>query len=119
MHGRPSTSRRTRPSFRSPMPVTVPRRRLSTPGGLDELEGHPQHGVQVGDGDLLLGRVDVLHAVREVDARQTTGVEDVRVGTPAHFDGLRREARAFQSLEGKAYRRVVATEAITAISLFH
>src|SRR5919106_3090915 len=119
MHARPSTSRRTRPSFRSPMPVTVPRRRLSTPGGLDELEGHPQHGVEVGDGDLLLGRVDVLHAVREVDARQATGVEDVRVGAPAHFDGLRREARAFEGLEGKAYRRALGAWAISAISLFH
>src|SRR5207245_1316567 len=60
--GAPSTSRRTRPSNRSPTAVTRPRRRLRvTTRRVHERQRHLDHPVQVVDGDLLVGRVDVRH----------------------------------------------------------
>ena len=36
---------------------------------VDERERHLDHALEVGDGDVLVGRVDLHHPVREVDAR--------------------------------------------------
>src|SRR5919108_117388 len=49
MQARPSTSRRTSPRRRSPTAVTLPRRRLSTSGGVDDLERAPRRR---GDDDV-------------------------------------------------------------------
>src|SRR5919109_4869664 len=116
MHARPSTSRRTRPSFRSPMLVTVPRRRLSTACGLDELERHSEHPVQVVHRDLLVGCVDVSHPVGEVHAGEAALVEDVRVRPAADFHGSRRETCAFERGEGQPYRGIVGTKTVAAVA---
>ena len=54
--------------------------RRSSSGGVEQREGHIDHGLQVGDGDVLVGRVDVRHPVRQVDALEAAIVEDVGVG---------------------------------------
>ncbi len=51
--------------------------------GLDERERDLDHRIQVVHGDVLVGRVDLHHPVREVHAREATGVEDVRVRAAA------------------------------------
>src|SRR6187551_2282459 len=84
--GRPSTSSRTSPSWRSVTPVTEPRRRLSTAGGLDELERDVEHRLEVGNGDVLGRGVHQHHPVGEVHARNATRVEHVRVGSAADVD---------------------------------
>src|SRR5690242_9188382 len=64
-HATPSTSRRTSASTRSRTAETRPRLRLSGIGrGVDERKRHLDHLVQVGDGDPLVGGVDVRHPVR-------------------------------------------------------
>src|SRR5947199_9905657 len=68
-HAAPSTSSRINASWRSLIAETRPRRRLSgIARGLDERQRHLDHRVQVGDGDPLVGRMDVGHPVRDVYA---------------------------------------------------
>ena len=50
---------------------------------LDERERHLDHPFEVGHGDVLVGRVDLHHPVREVHALQATRVEHVRVRAAA------------------------------------
>ena len=51
--------------------VTVPRLRLSgISGGVDQGERHVDHRVQIVNGDVLLGGVDLCHPVREIEAGQ-------------------------------------------------
>src|SRR5581483_9668010 len=79
-HTTPSTSSRTSPSCRSRIAVTRPR--LSD-SGIDQRQRHVDHALEVVDRDPLVRRVDVDHAVREVDALEAALVEDVRVGRAA------------------------------------
>src|SRR6266542_6367503 len=80
MHGTPSTSKRTSSGIRSTTALTQPRRRLSAIArGVDQAERDLDHRLQIVDGDPLGRRVDVDHAVREVDALEAAFVEDVRV----------------------------------------
>src|SRR5512132_2512093 len=65
----PSTSIRASPSSSSTTAVTVPRRRLSgirLAGHVYKGERDVDHPLEVGHGDVLVGRVDVGHAVGEV-----------------------------------------------------
>src|SRR5918999_4471160 len=120
MHGRPSTSRRTSPSSRCITAVTVPRRRLSIvrmDAELDELERDTDHALQVGDRNMLVRRVHLLHPVREVDAREAPGVEHVRVGAAAAVDGLRSDAGTFDPLARSPKHRLVEVESVSGIAL--
>src|SRR5918994_7272056 len=80
MQGTPSTSRRTSPSTRSTIAVTIPRLSVS---GIDDRERDLDHRLEVVHGDVLVGRVDLRHPVGEVEALQAALVEDVRVGRAA------------------------------------
>src|SRR5438094_7376758 len=79
-HATPSTSSRTSPSCRSSTAVTTPRLSES---GIDQRQRYVDHRLEVRDGDPLVGRMDVHHPVREVQALQAALVEDVRVGGAA------------------------------------
>ena len=52
-------------------------------GGVHERERDVDHRLEIGDRDVLVGRVDLGHPVREVDALEAALVEDVRVGGAA------------------------------------
>ena len=52
------------------------------PRRLDDRERHLDHGVEIGDRDPLVRRMDVGHPVREIHAGKAALVEDVRVGGP-------------------------------------
>ena len=52
----PSTSSRTSPGSSSVIAETVPR---LSPSGIDQRERHLDHRVEVGDRDVLVGRVDL------------------------------------------------------------
>src|SRR6266545_813959 len=78
MHGTPSTSQRTSSGSSSTIAVTRPRLSDSC---IEERHGNVDHGAEVVDGDVLVGRVDLCHAVGEHDARNAALVEDVRVGS--------------------------------------
>src|SRR6476646_2811988 len=75
----PSTSIRERPSTRSTTAVTRPRLSVSIASGDDEREAHFHHLLEVCDGDALVGRVYVLQAVRQIEAREPALVQDVRI----------------------------------------
>src|SRR5687768_18248723 len=101
-HGSPSTSIRSSPSRRSTTAVTVPRRRLSgirLARDVDEREGHVDHSLEIRGGDVLVGRVDLGHPVREVHASEAALVEDVGV------------CRAAAELEGRLVPRALETQA--------
>src|SRR5581483_2104228 len=118
-HGTPSTSSRARPSWRSAIAVTTPRRRLSGTRLLEQRQSHLDHPLQVVDGDVLLRAVDVGHAVREVDAGEPAQVEDVRVGTaPGEGEG-RRVAGPLERRAREANRRVVTLEPVAAVGTLH
>src|SRR5919201_6260001 len=111
----PSTSQRTRPACRSTIAVTVPRRRLSgIPGDLHEGDGHVDHPLEIGDGDPLVRRVDVGHAICEVETLQASLVEDVRVGPATAERIVRLEAAALQRGHGEPDGLVVALEPVAA-----
>src|SRR5437868_13283466 len=65
------------------IPMRLPRQATSEESGctgdLDERERDLDHAVEIGDRDVLVRRVDVGHAVREVYAAQAALVERVRV----------------------------------------
>ena len=69
--------------------------------GVDERERDVDHRVEVRDRDVLVGRVDLGHAVREVHALEAALVEDVRVGGAARQAVARLEAAARQRLGGE------------------
>src|SRR3989337_1456567 len=88
MQATPSTSSLTSPSRRSTIAETVPRLRLSCiSGGIDQSQRHIDHGLDVVDGDVLVGRVDLGHPVREMEAREAARLEDVRVRAAAGQGG--------------------------------
>src|SRR5918992_1867441 len=104
MQGEPSTSRRARPSCRSSTAVTVPRRRLSGMArAFRQRQGDLDHLLEVVDGDLLVGGVDVRHPVREIQALQAALVEDVGVGPASAQDVARLVAGALECLRREAY----------------
>src|SRR6266566_4429752 len=107
-HASPSTSQRTRPSCSSAIAVTVPRRRLSAIAR----DLHVNHPLEVRDRDPLVGRVDVRHPVREVEALQAALIEDVRIGAAAAEPVGRLKARPLQRGRGETHRLVVSLEAI-------
>src|SRR6266487_568936 len=112
-HASPSTSQRTRPSCSSAIAVTVPRRRLSAIArDLHERERDVNHPLEVGDRDPLVGRVDVRHPVREVEALQAALIEDIRIGAAAAEPVGRLKARPLQRGRGETHRLVVSLEAI-------
>src|SRR4051794_15206974 len=117
MQGRPSTSSRTSPSWRSVTAVTEPRRRLSIPCRVDELEGDIEHRLEVGNGDVLGRGVDLHHPVGEVDTGNAARVEDVRVGPAADVDRTRLESGALDSSRGKCEHGVVRLEAVAGVRL--
>src|SRR5690348_3229611 len=79
-HGTPSTSTRASPSARETTAVMRPRLTLSIARDVEKSERHFDHALEILDGDALVRRVNVLHAVREVEARKPAFVEDVCVG---------------------------------------
>src|SRR5215211_1830286 len=117
MHGRPSTSRRTSPSVRSAIPVTRPRRSSSGTRHVHERNRDVYHPLEVLDGDVLLGAVEVLDAVGEVQAGEPALVEDVRVGpaTSERLAGL--NADPPERGGGELYDAVVWPEAVAAVLL--
>src|SRR3954451_18441524 len=117
MQGRASTSSRTRPAWGSVTAVTDPRRRLSIPCRVDELERDVEHRLEVGNGDVLGRGVDLHHPVGEIDARNAARVEDVRVGPAAAVDRARLEPGALDSLRGESEHGVVRLEAVAGIRL--
>src|SRR5919199_3171648 len=115
MQGAPSTAQRTSPSCRSVIAVTMPRRRLSAIArDLDERQRHVHHPFEVLDRDALVGRVDVDHPVREIDALETALIEDVRVGAAATQAVAGLEARARERSRGESNGFLVAAKAVAA-----
>src|SRR5262245_307275 len=108
-HGTPSTSSFTSSSCSSTIAVTRPRLSES---GIDQRERDVHHRLEVGDGDPLVGRVDVDHPVREVEAMHAARVEGVRVGRTAAERVARLEPAARQRLGREAHDLVVALEAV-------
>src|SRR5262245_1845467 len=97
MQAMPSTSSSTSDARRSATAVTSPRRRLRGTRLLEQGERDVDHPIEVRDGDVLLGAVDLGHPVREVQAGEPAHVEDVRVGAAA---GEREERLSARALEG-------------------
>src|SRR5215212_7531997 len=83
MQAMPSTSSRTSSASGSTMAVTVPRLSES---GIDQRQRHVDHRLEIVDGDSLVGRVDVDHAVPEIEALEAALVEHVRVRRAAAQD---------------------------------
>src|SRR5438034_3428226 len=121
-HASPSTSIRASPSTSSTIAVTVPRRRLSgirLAGHVHERERDVDHPLQVLYRDVLVGRVDVGHAVREVDAGEPTLVEDVRVRPSAAQRERRLESGPLEPHARDPNRLVVALEPVAVVALVH
>ena len=57
--------------------------------GANQLDGDARERLDVGHGDVLVRRMDRLHAAREVEALQATLVEDVRVCPTTRLDHAR------------------------------
>ena len=74
------------------------------PRGVDQREGDVDHPLEVVDRDLLVGRVDVRHPVREVDALEAALVEDVRVGGAPRERVRRLVAGALRASDGEPDR---------------
>src|SRR4051794_16120318 len=119
MHGAPSTSSRARPSARETTAVTRPRLSLSIAGDVEERERDLDHPLEVVDRDPLVRRVDVLHPVREIQARKAALVEDVRVGRAAAEAIARCVPGPFERGMGEANDLVVALKAVALVALGH
>ena len=118
MHGTPSTSiARALVALDDRGDAAAPKRSIAS--GVDQRERHVDHPLEVVDGDPLVGRVDVLHPVREVEAREPALVEDVRVGRAAAEPVARRVAASARARRARCERPVVALEAVAAIALRH
>ena len=96
-------------------PVLIWLRDSSAAGGLDQAKRDAEHPVQVGDGDVLRGGVDLGHAVADVDAGDAGGVEHVRVGAAARLDVRHGIAAAAEGRGGQAHTLVRAGEAIALV----
>ncbi len=106
-HRRPRGARRS--EWRSATLETRPRLSES---GIDQRQGHVDHRLEVGDRDPLVGRVDVGHAVREVDDLEPAVVEDVRVGRAARELVVHLVAAPFECVGREHDRAVAAAEAV-------
>src|ERR687888_1281032 len=116
----PSTSIRTSPSYRSTTAETRPRLSVrAIAGAVDERERHLDHAVEVLDRDPLVGRVDVLHPVREVEALQAALVEDVCVRRTAAEPVARGVPGALERGVRQPHDLVVTLESVTAVALVH
>ena len=108
----PSTSQRMISSSRWVTAVTVPQRSvsaISAPVAASTIASVTSTmRVEIGDGDPLVGRVDVSHPVRKVDAGRPALVEDVRVGAAAGERGRGLVAGPPQALGCEANGRLVA-----------
>src|SRR6478672_1775793 len=118
-HGRPSTSSRDRPSTRSTTAVIRPRLSVSISSGIDQRKRYFHHPLEVCHGDALVGRVNVLHAVRQVETRQSPLVEDVRVGCAAAEPVRRLVAALFERRVSDPHDGIVRLEAIALVALRH
>src|SRR4051812_46779292 len=114
MHATPSTSSRTSSSCSSAIAVTMPRLSES---GIDQRERHVDHRLEICNGDPLVGRVDVDHPVREIEALQPALVEDVGVRRAAAQDEANLAAGPSERVRRNAHDLVVSLEAITAVGL--
>src|SRR5437667_2762076 len=110
---------RARPSTRDTTAVTRPRLSVSISGDIDERERDLDHALEVVDGDAFVRRVDVLHAVREIQAGETALVEYVGIGGAAAEAVTRREAGSLERRMGDPDDGVVTLESVTAIALRH
>src|SRR6476661_5868304 len=115
----PSTSIRERPSTRSTTAVTRPRLSVSIASGRDEREGHFDHPLEICDGDAFVGRVDVLHAVRQIEAREASLVEDVRIRRAAAQPVRRLVAALLERGMRDPDDGVLRLEAIALVALRH
>src|SRR4029079_12003065 len=106
--GRPSTSTRESPSTLSTTEVTHPGLSVSISSDVDEGERHLDHALEVLDGDPLVGGVDVLHPVREIEAGEAALVEDIRIGRAAAQRERRRVPAPLESALRDADDRVLA-----------
>src|SRR5262245_10130625 len=118
-HGVPSTSMRASPSTRSTIAETRPRLSVSIARYVHERERDLDHPLEVADRDPLVRGVDVLHAVREVEARETALVEHVRVSGTAAEPVVRLVAAALERSMRIADDLVVTLEPVAAIALRH
>src|SRR5215208_3565111 len=118
MHGEASTTSRTSSSVASVIRETVPRRRLSPiAGDVDEGKRDVHHALEIADGDVLVGRVDRGHPVRDVDARAAALVEDVGVGAAAAEAEPRLEALSLERGARELHRQIAPLEAIARVAL--
>src|SRR4029453_12644197 len=117
MQGMPSTSRRVSPAARPMTALTRPSLSVSIARHVEERERHLDHALQVVNGDAFVGRVDVLHAVREVETRKPALVEDVCVGGSAAEPVVRRVPGTLERGVGDAHNGVVALEPIALVAL--
>src|SRR5207247_5234183 len=104
---------------RSTTAVMRPRLSVSISSGSYEREGHFDHSLEVCHGDALVGRVDVLHAVRQVETREPVFVEDIRVGCAAAEAVRRLVATALESCGCDPDDGIVRLEAIALVALRH
>src|SRR5215475_652399 len=117
MHDTPSTSSRASPPARDTIAVTRPRLSVSIVRDVEQCEGDLDHALEVVDGDALVRRVDVLHAVGEVEAGETALVEDVRVGRAAAESVARRVARPLERGVRDPHDIFVALEPVALVAL--
>src|SRR6266545_2948310 len=117
MHGTPSTSIRASPSARETTAVMCPRLSVSIASDVDQRERDLDHALEIVDRDAFVGRVDVLHPVRKVEAGKAALVEDVRIGGSAAQPVAWRVAGPLERRMRDSHDRVVLFEAIAAVAL--
>ena len=82
---------------------------------VDEGERHLDHSLEVVHRDVLVGRVDVGHPVREVDAGRPACVEDVRVGRTTGEPEVGPVPNTRERVGGDPDRQVVVSEPVAAV----
>ena len=118
MQAIPSTSSRISPGRRSVIAETAPRLRLiGISGGVDQRQGHLDHRLEVVDGDVLVGGVDLHHPVPQVQAREARSLKTLASAPPPV---------RWERLVAAAVERVAASpttgrspEAVTLVRLAH
>ena len=86
---------------------------------VDERQRDVDHPLEIVDRDPLVRRVDVLHAVGEVETPQPALVEHVRVGGAPAQPVARREPAALEGCVGDPHDVVVPFEAVALVALVH
>src|SRR2546425_5535669 len=110
---------RASPSSRETTAVTSPRLSVSIARDVHQRERHLDHPLEVLDRDALVGRVDVLHAVRQVEAGEPALVEDVRVRRAAAQSVGGRVTAALERPVSDADDWISSLEAIALVALRH